>query len=174
RPRAPLFPGRVAPSANADPFGGPSRYTAVITWGDGSTSGGTISDSGGGTFTVSGTHTYTSPGSIAFSVQISHNQGFTTTATAGGTATGSGRVILDGTGGNDSVVVMRTAGGALGDVTYSLNGAAPVTLHGLTSFTFNGGAGNDTLTVDLANGPLTAGPVTFAGGADVNTLDLDS
>src|SRR5262249_7744260 len=34
-----------------------------------------------------GTHTYTNPGSYAVGVQISHNQGFTTPATTGSTAT---------------------------------------------------------------------------------------
>src|SRR5436305_923142 len=74
-----------------------------------------------------------------------------------------------------SPVVMRTAGGAPGDVTCTLNGAAPVALHGVTSFAFSGGAGNDTLTVSLANGaPLLRGAVRFAGGTGIDTLNLDA
>jgi hypothetical protein len=167
------FSGAVATFANADPLSTPGSYSATISWGDGSTSAGTISDSGG-TFTVSGSHLFTSPGSYSVRVQIRHNQGHTTTATTSGTATVSSDVVLTGTGG-DNLVLMRTAGGGLGDVTYTLNGAAPVSLHGVTSFTFNG-AGNDTMTVSLANGaPLPGnGAITFNGGTGFNTLTLDA
>jgi predicted outer membrane repeat protein len=170
------FSGPVATFRNADPLGNPSSYSATIAWGDGSSSAGTISDSGGGTFTVSGSHTYTSPGSDTVSVLINHNQSFTTPAPASGTATVSSDVVLHGTSGDDNLVLMRTAGGQPGDVTYTLNGAAPLALHGVTSFTFNAGAGNDTLTVSLANGgPLVSnGAVAFDGGTGVNTLNLDA
>jgi hypothetical protein len=80
------FSGAVATFPNADPFGNAASYRAVITWGDGSTSAGTITGTGG-TLTVSGTHTYADPGSEAVGVQISHNLGYTTTATANSTAT---------------------------------------------------------------------------------------
>ena len=73
------FTGTVATFTNADPFGTAASYTATITWGDGSTSAGTIT--GTGTLTVSGSHTYADPAIDAVSVQISHNLGNTTTAT---------------------------------------------------------------------------------------------
>src|SRR5262249_42243356 len=44
------FSGAVATFTNADPFGSAASYTATITWGDGSTSAGTIT--GTGTLTV--------------------------------------------------------------------------------------------------------------------------
>ncbi len=78
------FTGVVATFVNADPFGSATSYTAIITWGDGSTSAGTIT--GTGTLTVSGSHTYTDPGSEAVSVQISHNLGNTSTAATSATA----------------------------------------------------------------------------------------
>jgi hypothetical protein len=170
------FSGAVAAFANADPLGTPGSYSATITWGDGSTSAGTISDSGGGAFTVSGSHLYTSPGTDHVSVQISHKLGDTTTATASGTASVSSDTVLTGATGDDSLVLMRTAGGQPGYITYTLNGAAPVALHGVTSFTFDSGAGNDTVTVSLANGaPLPAnGAITFDGGTGSNTLSLDA
>jgi hypothetical protein len=170
------YSGPVATFTNADPSGNPSSYSATITWGDGSTSAATISDLGGGTFAASGSHTYTSPGSEAFSVQISHNQGFTTTATANGTATVSSDVVLMGTGGNDTLSVIRSPGGQPGEVTYIFNGAAPVALHGATSFTFYAGAGNVTMTISLADGgPLVQnGAIAFHGGAGTDTLNLDA
>ena len=80
------FSGAVATFTNADPYGGASSYTAVITWGDGSTSAGVVSGSGG-TLTVSGSHTYAGAGGDPVGVQISHNLGYTTTATTSATAT---------------------------------------------------------------------------------------
>jgi hypothetical protein len=81
------YGGPVATFANPDPFASAASYTATITWGDGSSSAGLISDNGDGTFSVSGTHTYTDPGSYAVAVQLSHNLGFTTPAMTGSTAT---------------------------------------------------------------------------------------
>jgi hypothetical protein len=72
------FSGAVATFTNADPFGSAASYTAVIDWGDGSTSIGTVT--GIGTLTVNGSHTYADPGIYAATVQISHNLGNTTTA----------------------------------------------------------------------------------------------
>jgi hypothetical protein len=59
---------------------------AVISWGDGSTSAGLITDSGGGTLTVSGSHTYAAPGRYPVTVQIRHILGLTTPMTTFGTA----------------------------------------------------------------------------------------
>jgi hypothetical protein len=81
------YGGPVATFANPDPIAGTASYTATITWGDGSSSAGIISANGDGTFSVLGTHTYTDPGSYAVGVVLVHNQGFTTPATAGSTAT---------------------------------------------------------------------------------------
>jgi hypothetical protein len=90
------FTGAVATFANPDPFGGAASYTAVIDWGDGSTSVGAVS--GSGTLTVSGTHTYADPGNYALGVQISHNLGNTTTANVYPTATVTslGQSVQDG------------------------------------------------------------------------------
>jgi hypothetical protein len=79
------FSGAVATFHNADPFGGASSYLAVIYWGDGTSSVGVISGSGA-TLSVSGTHTYSGPLTTTFRVQISHRLGYTTAATAYGTA----------------------------------------------------------------------------------------
>jgi hypothetical protein len=80
-----LFTGTVATFTNADPFGSAASYTAIITWGDGGTSTGTIT--GIGTLSVSGSHTYVDPGTDAVNVRLSHNLGNTTTATTSAIAT---------------------------------------------------------------------------------------
>jgi hypothetical protein len=74
------FSNTVATFTNPDPYGSAASYSAVITWGDGSTSAGVISGSGS-TLTVTGSHTYADRGTRSVSVQISHNLGNTTTAT---------------------------------------------------------------------------------------------
>jgi predicted outer membrane repeat protein len=79
------FSGIVATFTNADPFGSAASYTALINWGDGSTSAGVIS--GTGTLTVTGSHTYADPINEPVQVTISHNLGDTTTATTKATAT---------------------------------------------------------------------------------------
>jgi len=60
--------------------------TAAISWGDGTTSAGTISG-GSGSFTVRGSHTYTAGGNDTFTVTVSDDSPGTATASATGTAT---------------------------------------------------------------------------------------
>ncbi len=98
------FSGTVATFTNVDPLGGPASYTAIITWGDGSTSAGVISGAGGlgSTLTVTGSHTYADPVNETVQVTISHNLGDTTTATTSSTAavTSLGQGVVKGlTGG---------------------------------------------------------------------------
>jgi uncharacterized repeat protein (TIGR01451 family) len=63
--------GPVAMFTDADPFGTPSDYSAIINWGDGSpNSAGTITQSGS-TFVVNGTHTYPGSGPFVFTVHVS-------------------------------------------------------------------------------------------------------
>jgi hypothetical protein len=81
------FSGVVATFTNADPFGGANSYTAMITWGDGDVSAGTITDQGGGTLAVTGSNTYADPKSYSLQVLIQHKLGYTTSATTNGTAT---------------------------------------------------------------------------------------
>ncbi|HEY7310781.1 MAG TPA: choice-of-anchor Q domain-containing protein [Gemmataceae bacterium] len=80
------FNGPVATFTNADPFGSAASYTAVIHWGDGSSSAGVVSGSGS-TLTVSGSHTYPAPGNETIQVTIGHNLGYTTTATVSDSVT---------------------------------------------------------------------------------------
>ncbi|HVX11746.1 MAG TPA: TIGR03118 family protein [Pirellulales bacterium] len=56
--RGMVFSGAVATFTDADPGGVVTDYSAIINWGDGGTSSGTITTTGNGLFTVVGSHTY--------------------------------------------------------------------------------------------------------------------
>ena len=87
----------------------------------------------------------------------------------------TGDVVINGTAGDDSLLLELTPGGVVGSVTYILNNNPPVSLSGVTSFTFDGLGGNDTMTVSKVNGgPLVPGIVHFDGGAGNNTLVVDA
>jgi hypothetical protein len=80
------FSGPVASFSDLNPNGKATDYAAVITWGDGHTSAGSVSADGAGGFSVSGSNTYALPGSYSFSVQITDTAGGAS-ATAPGAAT---------------------------------------------------------------------------------------
>src|SRR5262245_41975000 len=75
----------------------------------------------------------------------------------------TGALTIDGTGGDDSLVVTATGtdGGA-----YSLNGGPAIAFGHITSLTFLGGSGNDNVTVHNPDGGLFAptGGVFVHGG----------
>jgi hypothetical protein len=103
------FSSTVATFTDADPNGTPNDFSATITWGDGSSSAGTITSSGDGTFTVLGSHTYAEEASaLTVSVNISDTGG--AAASAAGPA-------------------------AVADATFSANGTTIVATEGAT---FNG------------------------------------
>jgi len=79
------------------------------------------------------------------------------------TATATSNTALNGTNGDDTLVV--TAIG-LNSGTYSLNGGPAVPFSSLPQLIFNGGAGNDTLTIKNPAGGLfaPADGITFNGG----------
>lgn len=80
----------------------PGSFSAVIAWGDSTTSNGTITVSGS-TFTVNGTHTYAAHGTYTASVSITSN--------AGGSATVSDSVTVA------DAVTNCTGSGCTGSVT---------------------------------------------------------
>jgi hypothetical protein len=75
----------VATFTDSDPNANPADLAATINWGDGNTSGGTITAAGPGTFDVTGSHTYATAGTYTFGVQVTDSGGNKATAT--GTAT---------------------------------------------------------------------------------------
>jgi Ca2+-binding RTX toxin-like protein len=75
-------------------------------------------------------------------------------------------LTIDGTGGNDSIVVTVTGPDS---GSYTINGGAPVAFSGVTQVNVNGLAGNDTLTMVNPFG-LAA---VLSGGADDDTYFVD-
>jgi uncharacterized protein (TIGR03118 family) len=69
------FQGNVATFSTTDLKAGTGEFAAVINWGDGQTSQGTIVATGAGHFRVVGDHTYAQPGSFTISSTISDDEG---------------------------------------------------------------------------------------------------
>jgi hypothetical protein len=77
----PLSNAVVANFADADENTSASVYWASISWGDGTTSTGTVVAGGGG-FAVEGSHTYVEEGSFTVTVQVGDLDAATTSATS--------------------------------------------------------------------------------------------
>jgi len=75
-----------------------------------------------------------------------------------------GAVVVDGTAGADTLVINATGPDS---GSYVLNGGSAIDLVGVTSFTFNGGDGNDSVTINNPAGGLfgPAGGIFINGGA---------
>jgi hypothetical protein len=74
---------------NVDPFGSAASYTATIDWGDNTTTvGKVVAEDPPYYYDVydGGGHTYAAPGTYTVSVRVEHKLGYTTPATATGTA----------------------------------------------------------------------------------------
>jgi hypothetical protein len=140
--------------------GGPealSHYTALIDWGDGTTSAGTITLNGT-VFTVSGSHTYTTPGSFPITTSISHSSLGLAAADAVVTSTAS-------VGLPDLV----SAGG------FALSGVEGATTGTQTVATFTDPGPAQALnayaaTINWGDGTSSAGTITFNSGTGVFTV----
>jgi hypothetical protein len=75
-----------------------------------------------------------------------------------------GAAVVGGTAGADTLVINATGPDS---ASYVLNGGPPIDLIGVTSFTFNGGDGNDSVTINNPAGGLfgPAGGIFINGGA---------
>jgi streptogramin lyase len=99
--------GAVSAFHDPDPVSSPSSYVAVISWGDGTQTSGTLSAVSNGNFDVSGTHTYVNAGTYTISVAItdidtSHDLGgstYTTTTSVTTSTDGGGGVGGSSVGG---------------------------------------------------------------------------
>jgi hypothetical protein len=85
-----------------------------------------------------------------------------------------GDVDVNGTAGNDTLTITLTTG-TTGAFTYVLNGAAPVNLKGVTSLSFNGLGGTDTLVIDAGGRAAvsTPGRFTIAGQPPIIYSDVE-
>jgi hypothetical protein len=97
------FQGVVATFTEANPIATMGQFTAMIKWGDGTTTTGTITagpqSSSGASFNVSGSHTYTVAGQYPVSVTIKDAHGGTTT-TLRSTTVALGPMTAQGVGVN--------------------------------------------------------------------------
>ena len=121
------FSGQIATFSDADNQP-PSAYSATITWGDGQSSAGTVSQTGTGAYAVSGTNTYADEGSYPVSVQITDIDG--TSAQASSTATVADAALTAGLikascGANPCAVTLAFAdanpGATIADFTATIN-----------------------------------------------------
>lgn len=90
------FNGEVAEFRDADATTEPAGFHATISWGDGSTTAGTVGGANG-SFSVNDAHTYVQPGSYPVIVTLSGNGSNTASATATRTETVADAMIT-GTG----------------------------------------------------------------------------
>lgn len=74
--------GTVATFTDANPAATTADFTATISWGDGSTSTGTVSGPAGGPFSVAGSHSYAEDGTYTIGVTIADDGGSQATATS--------------------------------------------------------------------------------------------
>jgi hypothetical protein len=79
------FAGQVATFSDVDSNATAADYSATISWGDGSSSTGTVAG-GAGSFTVSGTHSYSEEGSFPVAVTITDSDNASNSASTNSTA----------------------------------------------------------------------------------------
>jgi RHS repeat-associated protein len=150
-----LSPGTVVVATFTDAGGAEvsSEYSATITWGDGSSTTGTIAyDSANQDFTVSGSHTYAEEGKYGINVQITHEHGIQASATS--TAT-----VADAALSTTANTVTPTAGGPFSGVVASFTDANPRGAASEFQATIQWGDGNTSMGTITANG---------SGGFDVS------
>ena len=180
------FSGVVASFTDADPNGVAGDYSANITWGDQTTSAGTISANGSGGFAVSGSHAYAEEGTYPLAVTVSDAvAGASTTGSAGAadaalSAVGAPVSATEGASFNGTVGSFTDAdpNGALSDYSATINwgdqtsSAGTITANGSGGFVVSGShayaeEGTYTVTVMVSDaGGATASAATSASVAD--------
>jgi hypothetical protein len=136
----------VATFSDGNPGGPAADYTATITWGDGSTSAGTVSASAGGGWQVTGTHAYAEEGSYNVVVSIQDVGGSSVTTTVA-------VAVQDATFSATGVAVNATEGSTFGGVVATLSDANP-----------GAPASDYTATITWGDGSTSAGTVSACAG----------
>ena len=144
-----LFQGvTVAQFNDSDPNEPFSNLMAMITWGDNTSSAGTIVAIGGGAFGVSGSHTYFDEGNYAIT---------TTASVSGGNSVPiqSSATVSDAplTNGPPGTTVVGTEGATLNGTVGTFTDANPL-----------GNASDFTATINWGDGTLSFGTVSSGGG----------
>ena len=167
--------------SDVDPNATGADFVATVLWGDGSVENNIanpadvqVASDGAGGFYVIGGHSYpfASP-SLPLQVYVSDVGGAAAIRGAVLFSVG-GDVIINGTAGDDTVVVNAidaTSG------TYTINGGPAVAFSGANSLTFSGNGGNDHLIIHNFAGGEFAPPGGFSydgGPAGTGTLNVDA
>jgi parallel beta-helix repeat protein len=150
------FSGQVGTFFDANPSATVSDYTITITWGDGSSSAGTVTSLGSGLFAVSGTHTYAGAGTYGLSLWVQD--------VGGATAVGSGyatvvQAPLQAAGKRLKVTPGTPFSGVLATFTDGNPSAVAANFTAMITWD-NGTAGFGTIT---GTGPGGTGPFTVSG-----------
>ena len=141
----------VATFSDADTVSPASDFFTSINWGDGTTTGGSVSGSGGA-FTVTGSHTYTAPGTDNMHVTLTDDGAGTATATANSTAN-----VVTGALASQEVLTSATEHVAL---------AGSTTVATFTDTNANDLASGFTATINWGDGSATTtGTVTALNGS---------
>src|SRR5262249_37052194 len=166
------FSGMVTSFTDGNPAAAVSDFSATISWGDGTTSPGTISANNAGGFDVSGSHSYVIEGTLAFSVTITDVGGST------GTATGTANVA-DAPPSAPGLSLTENQGGAFTEVVASFPDAT--LLGAVTDFkaVFSGGDGTSSNGTISPNGQGSFSVVgshtsSLGGNSPVSVQILDA
>ncbi len=144
----------VASLSDANPDATASNISAVINWGDGQSSPGTISAAGlAGNFSVIGSHTYATAGPFAVTVTITDPSGQTVTLTSAATIAETAIVAT-------GLTFSTTPGQALTSV--------PVAY--FTDPNSSANSGNITAVIEWGDGQTTTGTVSGPNAAGVYTV----
>jgi hypothetical protein len=144
------FNGVVATFTDGNPNATTADFSATISWGDGSSSAGTITTNSSGGFNVSGSHAYSHQGSYPFTVQITDDGSASTSAQGTATVTGD---ILTATG----ATVKATEGVTFTAVVASFTDSNP-----------NATAGNFSASIIWGDGSTSAGTISANGSGGFN------
>jgi hypothetical protein len=172
------FNGNVANLIDANSQATTADFTATISWGDGSSSAGTVSGPTGGPFTVSGSHTYGSTGPESISATVTDDGG-STTSVSGCTvlifapvSTGGAFVIGDG---NSAPGTAVTFWGAQWWTLNTLRGGpAPASFKGFALSPAAPSCGADWSTDPGNSAPPPAGPLPAFIGVIVTSSSSQS
>jgi Ca2+-binding RTX toxin-like protein len=171
-----VTPGMVvATFTDLDTSGTPSNWSAQINWGDGTVGDGVVSRLADGTFRVTGSHEYPrAADDYPLTVTLTGNRG--AVAIVNGTVdardiasiTRRGTLVVNGSSGNDTIVIDRASDGRL---RATVNGVAKLfALSRVKRLQINGFEGNDAITV-RSGVPRAATIDAGAGNDTVNGGD---
>jgi hypothetical protein len=142
------FNGVIATFMDPGTDGSAADYSATIAWGDGHTSGGTVTPAGNGLFTISGSNTYADGGTYSFQVSITDVGG--ASATIGGTAQ-----VADSPLSATAVGISSTERATFNGVVATFNDANPI--EPTSSYT---------ATITWGDGHTSAGTISATGGGN--------